>query len=80
MRWLVLTETPEDKAVCLACGQDLCAGDIVVVVDQGERVYVDRDLYLHRRHLDAMLAEAPTDREILAAEIVALEDVGAILA
>lgn len=47
---------------CVACEGRTRVGDVVLVVDQGDRVFVRRELVWHRRCVEAALAEAPAEK------------------
>lgn len=61
---------------CFECRDDFVPGDVVLSIDQGVKSgsFVGRVLYMHRRHVDATLAEVPlevSDVDAAAAAIVA---------
>lgn len=61
---------------CFECGDHFVPSDVVFSIDQGVKngSFVGRVLYIHRRHLDATLAEVPlevSDVDAAAAAIVA---------
>jgi hypothetical protein len=60
------------KPRCAECRKHLRAGQVVVSFDQGPEVYVDPTLFVHRRHFDAVLAEAPTEVDAVDAGIAAV--------
>lgn len=47
---------------CVACPERTRVGDVVLVVDQGEKVFVHRELVWHRHCIEAALAGAPAER------------------
>lgn len=55
----VLADEGLGADTCAECGGVLELGEVVVVVDRGQGVYVSRLLAFHRRHFDEVLATAP---------------------
>lgn len=60
---------------CLECAEHFVPGDVVFSIDQGVKSgsFVGRVLFMHRRHVDAALAEVPmevSDVDAAAAAIV----------
>lgn len=57
---------------CCACPERFDVGDVVMVIDQGCGVYVDRFLGYHRRCMLAAVEVAPPEQDDLTAEMEAL--------
>lgn len=57
---------------CVECKCHFKEGDVVVTFDQGPKVYVHRQLFIHRRHFDQILAEAPTEERVVDEAIAAI--------
>lgn len=57
---------------CPECRKHFKAGEVAVTFSQGPGVYVHPNLYVHRHHFDAVLADAPTDAAVIDAEVRAV--------
>lgn len=48
---------------CRDCSRRMRVGDVAMVFDRGNGVFVDRDLIWHRRCVEAALVSAPLERD-----------------
>ncbi len=46
---------------CVPCGERTVVGDVVLVVDQGARAFVQREMVFHKHCVAAVLATAPAE-------------------